>query len=49
MKWNDQDRGPWQAGGKGPKSPDLEEFLRRGQERLRRRCPAAVWAARGSP
>jgi membrane protease subunit HflK len=35
MKWNEQDRGPWRAGGKGPKPPDLEEFLRRGQDRLR--------------
>jgi len=39
MKWNEQNRGPWQAGGKGPKPPDLEEFLRRGQDRLRSILP----------
>jgi membrane protease subunit HflK len=39
MKWNDQDRGPWRAGGKSPKSPDLEEFLRRSQDRLRSALP----------
>ena len=47
MKWNDQDRGPWQAGGKGPKSPDLEEFLRRGQERLRQALPGGSLGGQG--
>ena len=39
MKWNDQDRGPWRAGAKGSKPADLEEFLRRGQDRLRSALP----------
>jgi membrane protease subunit HflK len=39
MKWNEQDRGPWRAGGKGQKPPDLEEFLRRSQDRLRAALP----------
>jgi len=47
MKWNDQDRGPWQAGGKGPKPPDLEEFLRRGQDRLRSALPGRNFGGQG--
>ena len=39
MKWNDQDRGPWRAGAKGSKPADLEELLRRGQDRLRSALP----------
>jgi membrane protease subunit HflK len=39
MKWNEQDRGPWGSGGKNQKSPDLEEFLRRSQDRLRSAMP----------
>ena len=37
--WGSGSRGPWGSGpqqpGGGPKPPDLEEFLRRGQDRLR--------------
>jgi membrane protease subunit HflK len=36
--WGSGSRGPWGAGPQqpgGPKPPDLEEFLRRGQDRLR--------------
>ena len=47
MKWNDQDRGPWRMGGKGPKPPDLEEFLRRGQERLRSVLPGRNFGGQG--
>jgi modulator of FtsH protease HflK len=47
MKWNDQDRGPWGAGGKGAKPPDLEEFLRRGQDRLRSALPGGHLGERG--
>ncbi len=47
MKWNDQDRGPWRAGGNGSKSPDLEEFLRRGQDRLRSALPGRNLGGRG--
>src|SRR5579884_2268638 len=45
MPWTNQGGGPWSPGGKGPwgsgpqstgpKPPDLEEMLRRGQDRLR--------------
>lgn len=38
--WKPGNQGPWGQGpGKGPTSPDLEEFLRRSQERLRRLVP----------
>jgi membrane protease subunit HflK len=47
MKWNDQDRGPWGAGGKSSKPPDLEEFLRRGQDRLRSALPGGYLGGRG--
>src|SRR5271166_4964181 len=37
MPWSNQSGGPWGSGpqSRGPKPPDLEEFLRRSQERLR--------------
>src|ERR1700722_2580947 len=47
MKRNDQDRGPWQAGGKGPAPTDLEEFLRRSQDRLRSALPGGNFGGRG--
>jgi modulator of FtsH protease HflK len=46
MKWNEQDRGPWRAGGKGPKPTDLEEFLRRSQDRLRSALPGGNFQGR---
>jgi membrane protease subunit HflK len=46
MNWNDQNRGPWQ-GGKGSKPPDLEEFLRRSQDRLRSALPGGYLGGRG--
>jgi len=49
MPWNNQSGGPWGSGSRGPwgsgpqsqgpKPPDLEEFLRRGQEKLRSLLP----------
>jgi membrane protease subunit HflK len=49
MPWNNQTGGPWGSGprgpwgsgpqSQGPKPPDLEEFLRRGQDRLRSMMP----------
>src|ERR1700745_1425826 len=49
MPWNNQTGGPWGSGprgpwgqgrqGRGPKPPDLEEFLRRSQDRLRGLMP----------
>jgi membrane protease subunit HflK len=42
--WGSGSRGPWGSGpqqpsGGGPRPPDLEEFLRRGQDRLRNLLP----------
>ena len=39
--WGSGPRGPWGSGpqSQGPKPPDLEEFLRRGQDRLRGLMP----------
>ncbi len=39
--WGSGPRGPWGSGpqSQGPKPPDLEEFLRRGQDRLRSLLP----------
>ena len=49
MPWSNQSGGPWGSGSRGPwgsgpqsqgpKPPDLEEFLRRGQDRLRGLLP----------
>ena len=50
MPWSNQSGGPWGSGSRGPwgsgpqtpggpKPPDLEEFLRRGQDRLRAMLP----------
>jgi membrane protease subunit HflK len=49
MPWSNQPGGPWSSGPRGPwgsgpqqqgpRPPDLEEFLRRGQDRLRRFVP----------
>src|SRR5215472_13467774 len=49
MPWSNQGGGPWGSGGKGPwgsgpqqsgpTPPDLEEFLRRSQDRLRTVLP----------
>jgi membrane protease subunit HflK len=58
MPWTNQGGGPWGSGGKGPwssgpqspggpKPPDLEEMLRRGQDRLRRVLPGGNLGGRG--
>ena len=39
MSWSNQSGGPWGSGPRGPKPPDLEEFLRRSQDRLRGLTP----------
>src|SRR5690349_4377660 len=41
MPWSNQSGGPWGSGpqSRGPKPPDLEEFLRRSQDRLRGLMP----------
>jgi membrane protease subunit HflK len=59
MPWSNQGGGggPWGSGGKGPwgsgpqssgpKPPDLEEMLRRGQDKLRRFLPGGSLGSRG--
>ncbi len=59
MPWSNQGGGPWggSGGGKGPwgsgpqqsgpSSPDLEEMLRRGQDRLRRVLPGGNMGGKG--
>ena len=42
-------KGPWGSGPQpsGPTPPDLEEFLRRSQDKLRTVLPGGISAARG--
>jgi len=59
MPWNTQGGGPWGSGGgkgpwgsgpqpgSGPTPPDLEEILRRGQDRLRRVLPGGSMGNKG--
>jgi membrane protease subunit HflK len=57
MPWNNQGGGPWGSGPKGPwgsgpqssgpTPPDLEEFLRRGQDKLRSVIPGGGFGGRG--
>jgi membrane protease subunit HflK len=59
MPWNTQGGGPWGSGGgrgpwgsgpqpgSGPNPPDLEEILRRGQDRLRRVLPGGGMGNKG--
>ena len=58
MPWSNQGGGgPWGPGGKGPwgsgpqspgpTPPDLEEILRRGQDKLRRYLPGGNFGGRG--
>jgi modulator of FtsH protease HflK len=59
MPWNTQGGGPWGSGGgkgpwgsgsqpgSGPNPPDLEEILRRGQDRLRRFLPGGSMSSKG--
>jgi membrane protease subunit HflK len=58
MPWNNQGGGPWGSGPKGPwgsgpqssgpTPPDLEEFLRRGQDKLRSVIPGGGFGGRGA-
>ena len=58
MPWNNQGGGPWGSGPKGPwgsgpqssgpTPPDLEEFLRRGQDKLRSVMPGGNFGGRGA-
>jgi len=57
MPWSNQGGGPWGSGGKGPwgsgpqpsgpTPPDLEEFLRRSQDRLRTVLPGGNLGSKG--
>jgi len=56
MPWSNQGGGPWGSGKgpwgsgpqqKGPTPPDLEEMLRRGQDKLRRFLPGGNMGGRG--
>src|SRR4051812_34214059 len=57
MPWSNQGGGPWGSGSKGPwgsgqqspgpTPPDLEEILRRGQDKLRRVLPGGNLGGRG--
>jgi membrane protease subunit HflK len=57
MPWSNQGGGPWGSGGKGPwgsgpqqsgpTPPDLEEFLRRSQDRLRTVLPGGNLGGKG--
>lgn len=40
-------QGPWGSGGGGVRPPDLEDMLRRGQDRLRSIIPGGVGSSRG--
>jgi membrane protease subunit HflK len=58
MPWSNQGGGPWGSGPKGPwgsgpqstgpTSPDLEEFLRRGQDKLKSVLPGGGLSGRGA-
>jgi membrane protease subunit HflK len=47
--WGSGGKGPWGSGpqSSGPKPPDLEEMLRRGQDKLRRFLPGGSLGGRG--
>jgi membrane protease subunit HflK len=49
MPWQQQGGGggPWGSGPSGTQPPDIEELLRKGQERFRRMMPGGVGGARG--
>lgn len=47
--WQGGNRGPWGQGpqGGGPRPPDLEELLRRGQDRFKGFMPGGSWGNKG--
>ena len=48
MAWNPQGgQGPWGGGPSGPQPPDIEEMLRRSQDRLKRFLPGGLGTMRG--
>ena len=48
MAWNPQGggQGPWGGGSSGPQPPNIEEILRRGQDRFRRFMPGGIGTSR---
>lgn len=49
MAWNPQGggQGPWGRGPAGPQPPDIEEILRRGQDRFKRFLPGGMGTGKG--
>ena len=49
MPWKSQGGGPWGGGGptRGPQPPDIEEMLRRSQDKVKRFMPGGAGGARG--
>jgi len=57
MPWKNQGGGPWSSGPKGPwgsgpqsvgpRPPDLEDLLRRGQDRLQQLLPGGYFSGMG--
>ncbi len=55
MAWNPQGGGPWGGGGQGPwgsgssgpQPPDIEDILRKGQDRFKRFMPGGMGSSRG--
>jgi membrane protease subunit HflK len=49
MAWSPQGggQGPWGRGPAGPQPPDIEEILRRGQDRFKRMMPGRMGSAKG--
>ena len=49
MAWSPQGggQGPWGGGPAGPQPPDIEEILRRGQERFKRMMPGGFGSGKG--
>jgi membrane protease subunit HflK len=47
MPWQQQGGGPWGSGPSGTQPPDIEDLLRKGQERFRRMMPGGIGGGRG--
>ena len=45
--WQGGGRGPWGQGGGGGQPPNLEELLRKGQDRFKGLLPGGSWGGRG--
>jgi membrane protease subunit HflK len=45
--WQSGPQGPWGRGPSGPQPPDLEDLLRRGQDRIKSIVPGGLGGARG--